>query len=65
MKINKGDKVRVKYNNYNDFKETDIEKELTSNYTYIVEEIGLGLGLVRLKGFIPLVRTSFLKIVKK
>lgn len=53
---------KVVRNEYQLSKDKDaIENELEVNTTYEVEEVGLGLGLVRLKYFIPLVRTKYIK----
>jgi len=57
-----GDKVIAK-KSWNKYNELDIERELCGR-TYVIEKIGLGLGLVKLKNFIPLVRTKMIKKVK-
>lgn len=61
-KFSKGDKVRkIKSLKWSNKINAPIEQELSTNYTYIVEEVGLGLNLVKLQGFIPLVRTKYIK----
>ncbi len=65
-KFSKGDKVRkIESLKWSNTPNAPIEQELSTNYTYIVEEVGLGLNLVKLEGFLPLVNTKYLKLYKQ
>lgn len=60
-KIEVGDYVMRRYN-WNEYHENDVERELSSNKSYTVEEV-LPNGNLMLRGFIAEVRVEMIKKV--